>query len=347
MRASLGARISGLLIAGALAVSLTAVLGGAPAGPDTGANPPGAGPGGAPERRTAEAAAPSPGADAGPRTSPDGGRRSTVPEPPAPRQRTAAPPPVRPEPAAPPDRPLAAPVWLPAGPRSPDSDGTPDPASVYDRLRTPDRCADALPAAAAAAPDDEWRVLGALARACLAVRGVGGGDWEAAAREHAALAGRPLGCKGRAAYAVLGGLLEFHRAHPAATVRPVSPSRGGTACDFRVASVRVGGDGGARPGDPVTVELDGAFFDPGEFARAGEVSVGGVPATDPAAPDGLAVAAGPGGRLTVTVGVPAEVPAGTPVDVVVRYADARAVREGAFTLVTVLDSPGPPAPAPS
>ncbi|NEA87862.1 hypothetical protein, partial [Streptomyces sp. SID14436] len=70
-------------------------------------------------------------------------------------------------------------------------------------------------------------------------------------------------------------------------------------------------------------------------------------ATDPAAPDGLAVAAGPGGRLTVTVGVPAEVPAGTPVDVVVRYADARAVREGAFTLVTVLDSPGPPAPAPS
>src|SRR5690606_28819587 len=263
-----------------------------------------------------------------------------------------------------------APVWLPAGPRSPDSDGTPDPASVYDRLRTPDRCADALPAAAAAAPDDEWRVLAALARACLAVRGVGGGgwggaareqaalgwrvraalaraglavrgvgggDWEVAAREHAARAGRPLGCKGRAAYAVLGGLLEFHRAHPAATVRPVSPSRGGTACDFRVASVRVGGDGGARPGEPVTVELDGAFFDPGEFARAGEVSVGGVPATDPAAPGGLAVAAGPGGRLTVTVGVPAEVPAGTPVDVVVRYADARAVREGAVTVVTVLD----------
>ncbi|MEU3946917.1 hypothetical protein [Streptomyces sp. NPDC029526] len=230
-----------------------------------------------------------------------------------------------------------------------------DPASVYDLLRTPDRCADALRAGAApagagadATPDDEWRVLGALARACLAVRGVGGGDWGEAAREHAALAGRPLGCKGRAAYAVLGGLLEFHARHPGATVRPVSPSRGGAACDFRVVSVDVGGDGEARPGEAVMVEVDGVFFDPAEFLREGGVSVDGVsvgsaPVRDPAAPGPLVAETGPAGRLTLAFRLPAGVPAAPAVDVVVGYADVRAVRERAFAVV---EPPAPAAPSP-
>ncbi|CAL9581062.1 hypothetical protein [Streptomyces sp. enrichment culture] len=351
MRAWLGARISGLLIAGSLAVSLTVALGGAPAGPDPGAGIPEAAPDSTPGRSTAETAVPLPGTGAGGRTSPDGGRRSVAPGPEVPRPRPAAPPPVRPEPAAPPARPLAAPVWLPAGPRSPDTDGVADPASVYDLLRTPDRCAEVLRAGAdsrgagtGAGPDAEWRVLGALARACLAVRGAGGGDWAEAAREHAALAGRPLGCKGRAAYAVLGRLLEFHARHPGATVRPVSPSRGGAACDFRVVSVDVGGDGEARPGEAVTAELDGVFFDPEEFLREGEVSVGGIPVTDPAVPGPLVAETGPGGRLTLAFRVPAGTPAAPAVALSVGYADVRAVRERAFAVV---EPPAPAAPSPS
>ncbi|WP_432058793.1 hypothetical protein [Streptomyces sp. bgisy022] len=359
MRASLGTRISGLLIAGSLAVSLTVVLGGAPAGPEPGTGPPEAAPGSTPGRSTAEATVPLPTTGAGARTSPDGGRRSVAPDPSGPRPRAAAPPPEPPAPAATPVRPLSAPVWLPAGPRSPDSDGVADPASVYDLLRTPDHCADALRTGAApagadadAAPDDEWRVLGALARACLAVRGVDGGDWGEAAREHAALAGRPLGCKGRAAYAVLGGLLEFHARHPDATVRPVSPSRGGAACDFRVVSVEVGGDGEARPGDAVTVEVDGVFFDPAELLReggvsvggvsVGRVSVGGVPVTVPAAPGTLGAETGPAGRLILAFRLPVGVPAAPAVDVEVGYADVRAVRERAFAVV---EPPVPPPPS--
>ncbi|MFE1847406.1 hypothetical protein, partial [Streptomyces sp. NPDC059515] len=70
-------------------------------------------------------------------------------------------------------------------------------------------------------------------------------------------------------------------------------------------------------------------------------------ATDPAGRAGAAGPARPGAPHTQTDGGPGERPAGTPVDVVVRYADARAVREGAVTVVTVLDSPGPSAPSPS
>ncbi|MEU1055995.1 hypothetical protein ABZ397_26025 [Streptomyces sp. NPDC005876] len=178
-------------------------------------------------------------------------------------------------------------------------------------------------------------MLRGLAEGCLAVQGRGG-DWEAAAREHAALAGRLDTCKGRAAYAVLDGLLRFHRRHPGATARLAAPSGGGTACAYGITGADAGEDGTVRPGETVRVHLRGAYFDPAELPRDGGVSVGGVPVPGPPV-----VAARSGDRLTLAVLVPA-LPAdpAAPVDVRVRLGAAEAVLEGAFRIAGVA-SPQP------
>ncbi len=230
----------------------------------------------------------------------------------------------------------APPAWLPPGPDSPDADGVPDPQSVYDRLRTPDRCAEVLRTVPAAPDTDEWRVLRALAHGCLAVQGKSG-SWEEARREHVALAGRADTCKARAAYEVLGGLLEFHRRHPAATVRLAPAPEGEPACAYGIAAVDAGGDGTARPGEAVAVELRGTFADHAELLGHGRVSVGGVDAEGP--PTALSAA---GDRLVLSVVVPALTAApGTAVDVRVRYGGTEAVLENAFTVAAAPASAEP------
>ncbi len=238
-------------------------------------------------------------------------------------------------------RPVVAPAWLPPGPASPDTDGVPDPASLYDRLRAPGTgCAEVVGVVPVVPPSDDWRLLRGLAEGCLAVQGAGG-SWAAAEREHAELADRVAGCKGLAAYAVLTGLLEFHRLHPGATV-PLGTAASGAApaCAYGIAAVDAGPDGAARPGELVTVELRGAYFDHAELLRDGAVSVGGVDVPGPLT--ALPVAGGDGPRLAVTVPVLSGEP-GTPVDVRVRYAGTEVAREGAF----VLAAPGPLTPAPT
>jgi hypothetical protein len=196
---------------------------------------------------------------------------------------------------------------------------------VYDRLRAPERCGEVLDSLAGTPPTDEWRVLRGLAEGCLAAQGRGG-DWAAAAREHAALAGRPDTCKGRAAYAVLDRLLRFHRRHPAATVRLAAPAGGEAACAYGIAAADPGGDGTVRPGETVPVELRDTYFDHAELLRDGSVSVGGMPVPGPPV-----AAAASGDRLTLAVPVP-PLPAdpATPVDVRVRLGTVEAVLEGAF-----------------
>ncbi|MFV0136923.1 hypothetical protein ACLGIH_27615 [Streptomyces sp. HMX87] len=355
MGISFGERVTGLFVAGAVAVvaaSCAAVEQGAR--PDGGGGMSAAGGlssggrGGAPDAVAASpGSAPSWPADG--IGGPMGG--------PAPPVVTPAPAPVSPSAPAPAPRAespsattttapvLTVPAWLPPGPDSPDADGVPDPHSVYDRLRTPDRCAEALRTIPAEPETDEWRVLRALAHACLAVQGKSG-SWEEATREHTALAGRAATCKGRAAYAVLGGLLEFHRLHPTATVRlPAAPEGEAAACDYGIAAVDAGEDGAARPGEFVAVELRGTFADHAELLRHGGVSVGGVDVEGP-----LTALSEAGDRLVLSVAVPA-VPAdpATPVEVRVRYGGSEAVLQDAFTIAAVpaSDEPSPTPPVES
>ncbi|MGW0815231.1 hypothetical protein ACWD00_18570 [Streptomyces viridiviolaceus] len=224
-------------------------------------------------------------------------------------------------------RPLTAPAWLPPGPDSPDTDTVADPRSLYDLLRSPDRCGEVLRALASVPPSEERGLLRGLAHGCLAVQGRGG-SWETAARAHAEVAGRPAGCKGRAAYEVLGGLLEFHRRHPGVTVRLVGAPGGDPACVYGIAAVDAGDDGAARPGDLIAIELRGVHFDPAELLRDGSVSVGGVSVAGP-----LTAPTGTGDRLVLSVVVPAAPAApGTPVDVRVRHGGTEAALEDAFTI---------------
>lgn len=167
---------------------------------------------------------------------------------------------------------LQAPPWLPPGPSSPDSDGAPDPAGVYDLLRAPSQCRSALGKIPQESADEEWQLLRGLATACLAAQGRGG-SWDTAAQDHAALAGRIDTCKGRAAYAVLTGLLDFHRRHPTGTVR-LATAHGAPACDYRIAGIDTGGDGEAGPGDTIGIELAALYFDHTELLGA-SVSIGG------------------------------------------------------------------------
>ncbi|GHH18640.1 hypothetical protein [Streptomyces lanatus] len=203
---------------------------------------------------------------------------------------------------------LEVPDWLPPGPDSPNADGTDDAASVYDLLRDPGECRAALAVVPGLTADADRALLRGLATACLAVQGEGG-DWEQAARDHAALADGAGSCKGRAAYAVLGGLLDFHRRHPEGTVR-LKPTSGGTpACGYRIAGVDTGGDGTAKPGEVIGIELADEYFDPAELLRDGIVSVGGLPVP--------VLQLGTGDRASLSVVVPVLEPG--PVAVTVRY----------------------------
>ncbi|MFF5481209.1 hypothetical protein ACFY5C_28330 [Streptomyces sp. NPDC012935] len=233
---------------------------------------------------------------------------------------------------------LQAPPWLPPGPSSPDSDNTPDPASIYDLLRAPEHCESALGRIPQGSADAEWQLLRGLSAACLAVQGRGG-DWDAAAGAHAELAGRVDTCKGRAAYAVLGGLLDFHRRHPGGTVRLAATPVGTPACGYRIAGVDTGGDGEARPGDTIGIELTGTYFDHAELLRDASVSVGGL-----VVPGVPVLKSESGDRLVLSVAVPALEPG--PAEVTVQHAGTEVRLPAAFTVTgpDTVEQPGTPAP---
>ncbi|MCL8012334.1 hypothetical protein [Streptomyces sp. AS02] len=346
MAVSLGMRVSGLLVAGAVAVAAAAFTsdgGGSADGRGGGGTVVTAGPSDAVRSLPT---GPSAGSAPAVRPSPDGhiGAPALTGTPSASQSESASPTPTPPSPnPTMSQKLLEAPAWLPPGPDSPNLDGTPDPSSVYDLLRAPTECRNALSVVPGAPDEAEWTVLRGLATACLAVQGESG-NWAQAARDHAASAGRADTCKGRAAYAVLGGLLDFHRRHPGASVR-LKPTASGApaACGYRIAGVDTGGDGEARPGETIGIELADAYFDPGELLRDGVVSVGGqqgagVPVLKPES----------GGRLVLSVVVPALGPGS--VDVAVGYASVEARMATAFTVATpdVVQEPsagtGPGAP---
>ncbi|AZQ33668.1 hypothetical protein EJ357_09500 [Streptomyces cyaneochromogenes] len=340
MAVSLGMRVSGLLVAGAVAVAAAAFTsdgGGSADGRGGGGTVVTAGPSDTvrslptwPSARSAPAVRPSPdghiGAPALTGTpSASQGMRATE----SPALSSPSPSPTMSQ------KLLEAPAWLAPGPDSPNLDGAADPSSVYDLLRAPTECRNALSQVPGAPADAEWTVLRGLATACLAVQGEGG-SWEQAASDHAASAGGADTCKGRAAYAVLGGLLDFHRRHPGASVR-LKPTASGTpaACGYRIAGVDTGGDGEARPGETIGIELADAHFDPGELLRDGVVSIGGqqVAGVPVLKPDS-------GGRLVLSVVVPALGPGS--VDVAVGYAGVEVRVASAFTVATpdVVQEPG-------
>ncbi|MFF4801791.1 hypothetical protein ACFY1U_25890 [Streptomyces sp. NPDC001351] len=347
MAVSLGTRISGLLVVGAVAVAVAAFTGDGSGPPDSrggGSSIVTAGP-------SNGVASPSP----TPRQSPAGEASGTA----LPSGR-GHPPAATPSPsgASPSNRPLLSPAWLPPGPVSPNADTTPDPSSVYDQLRDPGQCGTALKAIPTASTDPQWRLLHALATACLTAQGKGG-SWDTAAREYASLAGKADTCKGRAAYAVLGGLLDFHRQHPHTTVQ-LKPSSGSTpACSYRIAAVDTGGDGKAQPGDTITIELRGTFFDPVELLHYGTVFIGGQQTAGPPA-----LRSQTGDELMISAAVPSLGGAAAAfrgagncatshngaadectVDVVVRYGSTEAQLKDAFTVAkpTVVPSPPPEA----
>ncbi|GAA4022610.1 hypothetical protein GCM10022232_79560 [Streptomyces plumbiresistens] len=153
---------------------------------------------------------------------------------------------------------VEGPAWLPPGPRSPNTDVAPDPASVYDTIgEAPSACAGTAKEYAKA-KEPEWQVLRGLASACAAVQGQGG-SWDTATADYSRTQGELTSCKGLAAYEVLGNILEFHRRHPSATVqlKGSKGAGGGAACAFRVASVNVEK---AKPGDTIRITFEGIHF---------------------------------------------------------------------------------------
>ncbi|MEU8987626.1 hypothetical protein AB0C98_14450, partial [Streptomyces sp. NPDC048558] len=356
MAVSLGMRISGLLVVGSVAVAAAAFTsdgrgsaegrGGdgsvVTAGPSEGGSGPTA-----PADRSAPVAQQSPDGRAGenasgPTVVPSGLPGGVVSASPSPSP--------TPYPSGRGTLVLQAPPWLPPGPGSPDSDNTPDPASVYDLLRAPERCESALGKIPQDSAEAEWQLLRGLSAACLAVQGRGG-DWDTAAGAHAELAGRVDTCKGRAAYAVLGGLLDFHRRHPGGTVRlAATPGAGTPACGYRIADVDTGGDGEARHGDTIGIELTGTYFDHAELLQDASVSIGG-----PAVPGVPVLKSESGDRLVLSVPVPPLEPG--PAEVAVRHAGTEVRLPAAFTVTGpetveepgtgtgVTDEPGSPAGA--
>ncbi|MDO0916153.1 hypothetical protein QQM39_36600 [Streptomyces sp. DT2A-34] len=325
MAVSLGMRISGLLVVGAVAVAAAAFTS------DGGFTADG--------RGTIVTAGPSDGTrklPTGPpsgspppvRQSPDGhfGVPAVTSTPGASRGETVS---ERPSPSSPSPsmskKLLEVPAWLPPGPDSPDVDGTPDPASVYDLLHSPSECRAALRVIPETPADAEWTLLRGLATACLAVQGQGG-DWEQAARDHAALADKADTCKGRAAYTVLGSLLDFHRRHPGAVVR-LKPAASGTpgACGYRIAGVDTGGDGEARPGEAIGIELADTYMDHAELLSNVSVSVGGQ-----RVPGVPVLRSESGDRLVLSVVVPVLEPGS--VEVAVRYAGTEVRLPAAFSV---------------
>ncbi|MGW1748648.1 hypothetical protein ACWCRD_24170 [Streptomyces sp. NPDC002092] len=358
MAVSLGTRISGLLVVGAVAVAVAAFTGdgrGTPdsrggdssivtAGPSNGATPPSPTPRQSPAGEASSTALPSEAAMRGSQG----------------HTRTATP--------SPSNRPLLSPTWLPPGPVSPNADTTPDPPSVYDQLRDPGQCRSALKLIPTASTDPDWRLLHALATACLAVQGEGG-SWATATKEYATLADKADTCKGRAAYTVLGALLDFHRQHPYTSVQLKPSSSGTPACTYRIAGVDTGGDGEAQPGDTITIELRGTFFAPAELLRFGTVFIAGQQTAGPPVlrsqtGDELvlsAVVPSLGGTTAASRGAGlyryAAPPRGATshngaadertVDVVVRYGNTEAQLKGAFTVAAPAAATSPPPEAPS
>ncbi|MFC8092796.1 hypothetical protein [Streptomyces sp. NPDC057301] len=340
MAVSLGMRISGLLVVGAVAVAAAAFTsdgrgsadgrGGdgsvVTAGPSEGGSGPTA-----PADRSAPVAQQSPNGRAGenasgPAAVPSGLPGGVVSVSPSPSP--------TPSPSGRGTVVLQAPPWLPPGPGSPDSDNTPDPASVYDLLRAPERCESALGKIPQDSAEAEWQLLRGLSAACLAVQGRGG-DWETAAGAHAELAGRVDTCKGRAAYAVLGGLLDFHRRHPGGTVRLAATPGGTPACGYRIAGVDTGGDGEARPGDTIGIELTGTYFDHAELLQDASVSIGGL-----VVPGVPVLKSESGDRLVLSVPVPPLEPG--PAEVAVRHAGTEVRLPAAFTVTgpDTVEEPG-------
>ncbi|MGV9608874.1 hypothetical protein ACWDR2_34835 [Streptomyces sp. NPDC003631] len=226
------------------------------------------------------------------------------------------------------------PGWLPFGPHSPNTDTSSDPESVYDDLgEQPEACRETAAKIPAEPTDADWQVIRGLAEACQAVQGQGG-SWATAAADYAAVHDRLTGCKGRAAYAVLGKVLQFHRQHPSATVKlKASTSGGADACDLQIVSVDVGGDGEARPGDTITIKVGGIYFSKSELLEgtSGSVTVAGVP---PILAEDPKYDAEPPDQLTFKVFVP-DAQSGTypqSADVTVQYGEQATLKD-AFTLV--------------
>ncbi|MFJ9539418.1 hypothetical protein ACIRPX_19430 [Streptomyces sp. NPDC101225] len=337
MAVSLGMRISGLLVVGAVAVAAAAFTGDGRGAPDEGGGGTGivtAGP--SPSARSL--AAPS---SSAPRRSPAGEAAGTVaPSTPGHTMTATAPPPDRSSPTpASADRLLVSPDWLPPGPVSPDADAVPDPSSVYDLLRDPHRCRAALDVIPRASADPEWRVLRALATGCLAAQGRGGG-WNTVGKDHADLAGKLRTCKGRAAYAVLGGLLDLHRRRPGDTVRLTASAGASPACAYGIAGVGTGDDGTVRPGDTVAVELRDTFFDQSELLRFGSLSIGGQLLPGPLVPRSRS-----GDRLVLSAVVPSLDASPQAVDVVVRYGGTQVRLPDAFTVAAPAVVPSASAPS--
>ncbi|MEU9333645.1 hypothetical protein AB0D49_10865 [Streptomyces sp. NPDC048290] len=333
MAVSLGTRVSGWLVAGAVAsVAVVLTDGGRDAVtlPDRSGGPVVVTPSSGAVGGTATPAPPL--APPPPLSSPAGGVAApTITGPPTPVTRAPRDVPV-PGPSATGHPGTVRLRWLPPGPVSPDADRTADPASVYDVLRDPGRCGEALAAVPAAADDPEWQVLRGLASACLAVQGRHG-DWDTARQARDAVADAETGdgsCKGRAALAVLDGLLEFQRRHPGRSAVLGSATETAPACAFTIASVDSGSAVAVRPGERVRTGLSGAFFDVAELAVGGEVLVDGHPVTvTPEGPD------------TVTFVVPALTGLPRTVGVTVRYGGVAAVLEGAFGVVPAGPGSGP------
>ncbi|MET9829900.1 hypothetical protein ABZ078_11390 [Streptomyces sp. NPDC006385] len=329
MAVSLGMRISGLLVVGAVAVAAAAfttdgdgTAGGRGGGDTVVIAGPSGGPRGLPTGAADRSAPPV-------RSSPNGQLSGLAPAdtPSASPSGAASASPSAlpaPSPSAGSTVVLQAPPWLPPGPDSPDTDGLPDPAVVYDRLRTPSHCRSALGVIPQGSADEEWRLLRALATACLAVQG-GGGDWESVTADHSALAGRVDTCKGRAAYAVLGGLLDFHRRHPGTQVRLAATTGATPACGYRIAGVDTGGDGEVRPGDTITIELADTYLDHAELVRSASVNIGGLQV--PGAP---VLKSESGDRLVLSVVVPALEPG--PADIAVHHAGTEVHLPAALTV---------------
>ncbi|WP_330303433.1 MULTISPECIES: hypothetical protein [unclassified Streptomyces] len=235
---------------------------------------------------------------------------------------------------------LDGPAWLPLGPHSPNTDVAPDPQSVYDGLRqAPSDCETILKSIPAEA---DWQVLHGLASACAAVQGLGG-SWADAASDYAATGGGINTCKDRAAYAVLGGILQFHKQHPTATARLKGSSGGTEACDFEITAVDVGGDGEAKPGETITIELHGTYYNLGEVQNGGTVLIDGKPLDAP-----CAFVSGSGDREVVSIEVPSLETGQYPksVSVTVQYGDS-ATKENAFTLVAPDTGGSPDSGSPS
>ncbi|WP_416969120.1 hypothetical protein [Streptomyces sp. 4F14] len=312
MGISLGTRISAVLLAGAVAVVAVALQEGDTPRVRGGGAVPGA-------SSSSVRSTPAVTASPAPRTSAlEGGTvgRSA----PAP---SAVPPLPTPSPARTPR--VVAVAWLPPGPVSPDADRLADPDSAYDVLRSPARCREALGMVPGGELGEEWRVVKALAHACLAARGEGG-SWAEASKQV-----RGSSCKGAAAQRVLGELLAFRRAARGGdSVRLVDNSRAAPACSF---GVRVVGDGEVRAGDVVRVRLRGLFFDFGELVGEGGAVVGG-----------LRVPLFPAGDTVEFVVPEFAGPERESVDVWVEYGGVRAVGKGALVVVREGGS-GSPSPS--